>query len=49
MPEKFREKLKSFRLFFFPVLLGKISAKNKNIYTLGISVIKKEISESSNL
>ena len=39
MPEKFREKLK-FRLFFFLVLLCKISAKTKNLYTLGISVIK---------
>ena len=42
MPKKFREKLKSFRLFFFPLLLCNISANNKNLYTLGMSVIEKK-------
>ena len=42
MPKKFRGKMKSFRFFFFPLLLCNISAKNKNLYTLGMSVIKKK-------
>ena len=42
MPKKFRKKLKSFRLFFFPLLLCNLSATNKNLYTLGMSVIEKK-------